>query len=286
MSKVYDCFTFFNELELLELRLHELDPVVDQFVLVEAALTHSYHPKPLHFAEHKARFEKFLPKITYIVVTEFPEAGGNRWVAENYQRNAIARGLQECKPDDVIIVSDIDEIVRARAVLENKDKPGIKFFRQQQYYYYLNCAQKQGIWDRAKMAFYRDLRSPQWLRDYPKPSVPHPTRWQKKIAKYRHRWRQRFRSPDIFIDNGGWHFSYLGGLERIREKIKAFAHSEYDNEEFLALERLERVLATGEDLYGRRNMAFEFVPIDDSFPRYLREHPERYENMVRVVDAS
>jgi len=283
MSKVYDCFTFFNELELLELRLHELDAVVDRFVLVEASLTFSYKPKPLVFAQNKERFERFLPKITHVVVSEFPEAGGNRWMAEYFQRDAIARGLQACEPDDVIIVSDIDEIVRAQAVLENKDRPGIKFFRQRQYYYYLNCAQKQGIWDRAKMAFYKDLHSPQWLRDYPRPPVPHPTKWQKKCAKYRHRLKQIMGPADIFVDNGGWHFSYLGGLERIREKIKAFSHAEYDNEEFLALERLRRVLQSGEDLYGRRNMAFEFVPVDKTFPRYLREHPERFSEMIREI---
>ena len=112
---IYDCFTFFNELELLELRLHELAGVVDKFVLVEATKTHSNQPKPLCYQENRSRFGEFQDRIIHIVVDDLPDAK-NAWVLENFQRNGIGRGLTNCRPDDWVLVSDIDEIPRATTV--------------------------------------------------------------------------------------------------------------------------------------------------------------------------
>lgn len=278
---IYDCFTFFNELELLELRLHELAPVVDRFVLVEATRTHSNLEKPLYFEQNKQRFAQFLPKIIHVVVSDFPAVVKDRWILENYQRNAISRGLQDCQPNDVIIVSDIDEIVRPQAILEYKDYPGIKFFRQRLFYYFLNCECSNLVWDAPKMAFYKDMRGPQWLREYPKPWYPR--KWQRSLAK---RWieLQKFTGKkDIVIDEGGWHFSYLGGIDRILQKISAFAHSEYDKDEFLQAGNLLRAIENGEDLFGRNNK-FRFVPLDASFPRYLLENQERFATLIRPLE--
>jgi hypothetical protein len=278
---IYDCFTFFNELELLELRLHELDSVVDRFVLVESTRSHSNQPKPLYFEDNKSQFERFLPKIEHIVVSNFPTSVQDRWVLENFQREAIMRGLRNCRPEDVVIVSDIDEVVSAQAVIDYKDKPGVKFFRQRLYYYFLNCNCVGSVWDRAKMVFFRDLRSPQWLRDYPGPSIPNPTRRQKKWAKFQHKLSQALGTEDIFIDQGGWHFSYLGGVDRIKLKIHSFAHAEYDSPEFLESERLLQIIERGEDLYGRKDQQYKFVPLDHTFPHHLLEHTDRFQAMIR-----
>ena len=278
LKVIYDCFTFFNELELLEIRLHELSPVVDRFVLVEATRTHSNHEKPLYFDLNKGKFKQFLPKIIHIVVSDFPTANGNRWVFENYQRNAISRGLRDCEPDDVIVVSDIDEIVRPQAILENKDRPGIKFFRQRLYYYFLNCECINNIWDAPKMAFYRDMHTPQWLRKYPNPFYP--KKWQRSLSKRIIALKQIVGTKDVFIDEGGWHFSYLGGIDRVRQKIKAFAHSEYDSDKFLnPINLLERI-QNSEDIFGRK-YNYRFVPIDASFPRYLQLNIERFKELIQ-----
>lgn len=112
---LYDCFTFFNELEILEIRLHELDRVVDRFVLVEATRTHSGEPKPLYYDENKRYFSRWKTKIIPIIVDDMPESD-NPWTRERYQRDAIGRGLHQCSPDDTILISDVDEIPAAQRV--------------------------------------------------------------------------------------------------------------------------------------------------------------------------
>ena len=111
---IYDTFMFFNELDLLEIRLNYLSPVVDRFVLVESTMTHTGKQKPLLYAENNGRFTKFLDKVTHIVVDMLPHIANlgyqEAFENENYQRNQITRGLGDAKTDDVILLSDVDEI--------------------------------------------------------------------------------------------------------------------------------------------------------------------------------
>lgn len=278
---IYDCFPFFNELDLLEIRLNELAPVVDKFVLAEATRTHSNRSKPLYFAENKLRFKPFLDKIIHIVVDDFPPFDGNRWVLENYQRNALQRGLNNCRADDVIILSDLDEIVRPEAILEYRDQPGVKIFRQRMFYYYLNCECYSQSWTAAKMVNYRYLRSPQWLRDYPRSSRVRIS----PLRRFVYRWGDRIRrvkiGPDIVIPDGGWHFSYLGGADAVLTKIQAFAHGEVDNESIANPEHIRRALEMSTDIYGRDDTKFDLVSLDSSFPRYVYSNPERFSNFTR-----
>lgn len=109
--KVYDCFTFYNEFELLELRLRSLWDAVDCFVLVEADKTFTNRPKPYYFAERKAEFAEFLPKIRHIMGrVELPYRGTGDWAIEFAQRNLIAQGLTDAEPEDLVFISDLDEI--------------------------------------------------------------------------------------------------------------------------------------------------------------------------------
>lgn len=124
-AKVYDCFTFFNELELLKVRLEELNDHVDYFVLVEAVETHRGDPKPLYFQENRHLFEKYLPRIIHIIVTERlspnqedPVKGF--WNREHLQREYIAKGLKNCEHLDIILISDLDEIPCTEALKKVK----------------------------------------------------------------------------------------------------------------------------------------------------------------------
>ena len=120
---IYDCFPFFNELDILEIRLNTLYDTVDYFVITEANKTHTGKRKAYVFEQNKDRFSKFLDKIIYIKVDDFPNFedskasdDGNKWMYENYQRDAIMKGLTNCKPDDIVIISDCDEIPNPKAI--------------------------------------------------------------------------------------------------------------------------------------------------------------------------
>src|SRR6185312_15373656 len=186
---IYDCFMFFNELELLELRLHELSGVVDKFVLVETTVTFTNKPKSLIFQENLSRFKKFQDKIIHIVVDDMPKSS-NPWTLEKFQRDAIRRGLNDCRPDDVVLVSDVDEIPRAKTLVEaagkmkyphgpisnvlhgllnsalrlcraagirkvaRKGNPFVYAFEQEQYWHFMNCQRLDSFKYGTRMAFF------------------------------------------------------------------------------------------------------------------------------------
>src|SRR6266446_2702387 len=136
---IYDCFTFFNELELLEIRLNELDNVVDKFVLVEGTVTFTNQPKELFFKDNSHLFKKFLPKIIHIIVNDSPNVFANPWLIEEYQFNSILKGLTKAKKNDTILLSCVDEIPNADVILRYKNKPADhKILLQKRSYYYLN----------------------------------------------------------------------------------------------------------------------------------------------------
>ena len=113
--KIYDCFTFLNEFDLLELRLRELYDYVDYFVLVEGDRTFQNNTKPLFYSEHNQRFDKWKDKIIYVPVTDMPEHT-DPWGRERHQRDAILRGLTAAADSDIIMIGDVDEIPRPAKV--------------------------------------------------------------------------------------------------------------------------------------------------------------------------
>lgn len=137
-SKIYDCFTFFNELEILMIRLEELYDVVDHFVIVEGSLTFTGKPKSHYFAENRHLFSRFEDKIIYILVEDFPSPTNDlrldAWRREHHQRNQIIRGLSHCAPRDIIIISDVDEIPR-HDVIANLPRIGKNIFNLDMQYF-------------------------------------------------------------------------------------------------------------------------------------------------------
>jgi len=243
--EVYDCFVFFNELDLLEMRLTELDGVVDHFVVVEGVKTHSNQPKLLYFKENAERFARWKDRIIHVVVDDYPEFT-NAWDNERHQRDSILKGLVGCQDDDIIIISDVDEIPRAHMVETYNPKTGIGFVEQDLYYYFLDC-QCTHKWN--------------WLRILPWKLMKGMTPCQ---VRY-------FPATENIIPNGGWHFSFMGGVDRIIDKVKAYAHQEYNTPDFLDPKRLLEKVRAGEDIFGR-DEHYKIVPVDDSFPGYVRSH--------------
>lgn len=247
---VFDCFPFFNELDVLELRLAELDPVVDRFVIAEGTLTYQGQPKPLNFDLHKERFAKWLHKITYLVVDDFP-ATDDPWVRERWQRDAVGRGLFGCWRDDVVIISDADEIPSAAAVAAYQPSQGLVRLKQRLFYAYADLEDPAG-WDWCKIAPYH------LLRERTACGIRYPEASQVPL-----------------IEHGGWHFSFMGGPEAWIQKLEAYAHWEYNVPTLKDGGLLEQRAWAGKDILGRDTKYVRVV--DDPYPTYLSENLELFE---------
>jgi len=276
---IYDCFTFNDELDLLEIRLNILDGTVDRFVLVEADHTHQGDPKPLVFERNKARFAKFLDRIEHIRVLDLPDiegsqAGkfGNRWILENFQRDAILRGLVACRPDDIVLVSDLDEIPNPSAIRSYTS--GIGALQQRFYYYFLNNRSvKEPFWSKARICRYSDLLDPgQNLRihdAYRFSGKGKPT--YLRFCKGR------------MIRDGGWHFTYCGGVEAIVAKKRAIVELQFKTEENMRPESIMKTVREGKDVLGRKGFTYRPVPLDPTFPAYILENREKYAHLICPV---
>lgn len=272
---IYDCFTFFNELDLLEIRLNVLNEVVDKFVLIEATKTHSNYDKPLYFKQNKERFKKFEHKIIHVVVDEYPEFE-TAWTNENHQRNRIAKSLKDCQDDDTIIISDLDEIPNPDKILEYKDTQGIKAFKQNFFYCYLNNLSNE-YWIYSKMLSYKDFKN--ILDDYSEYSESLMEKINQGTTATKI--RQYLGDKNIIIENGGWHFSYLADLEKISYKMKSFAHQKFNSKEYTDIENIERRIKEGKDLFNRKGYKFQKIKITEKdFPQYIVDNQEKFKKYI------
>jgi beta-1,4-mannosyl-glycoprotein beta-1,4-N-acetylglucosaminyltransferase len=291
-GQVYDCFTFFNETELLTVRLEELFEKVDYFVLVEATETFCGEPKPLYFQENIKLFEKYKSKIIHVVVNDFPPSSGDlakdRWVREKFQRNAILRGLGQCKKNDIILISDLDEIPCKDSIDEIKSKyqkggfnnRDVFMLRMKLFLFYLNRMSRYK-WDGgSKAALYSKVKklSP----------------WEIKILHLNNKNLSK-------IENGGWHFHSMGGFEKVLEKLRAIYL--YDKDSFIDPSLIKQLnpdiasldqpiseekwpdpieIAQDPELYKKWTevvFGVETVPIDHSFPEYIKHHKDYYSSI-------
>jgi beta-1,4-mannosyl-glycoprotein beta-1,4-N-acetylglucosaminyltransferase len=284
---IYDCFTFFNELDILEIRLNILKNVVDKFVLVEATRTHQGKEKPLYFSDNKTRYKEFADKIIHIVIDEYPPyEGKSAWTLERYQRDMIAKGWKDCKKDDIILVSDVDEIPNPETILAYKDKPGVFVFRQSMYYYFINCLNVSNgsnyKWDGTIMCKFKYHFTPMDLRKiiYIQPGTTIKRFLPRVYSNYLlMRWQLIHLKKIKCVENGGWHFSYLGGVQMIIKKLEAFAHTEYNKDEYKDPEKIEEALKNGKDIFGR-DFHYKFVTLDNTFPDFILKNKEKYKHLL------
>jgi len=253
---IYDCFMFFDELELLDLRLNYLSPIVDRFVLVESTKTHSLKDKSLFFEENKHLFDKFLPKIEHVVVEDLIST--DPWQNEIKQRNAIMRGLSKCSGEDIIVCSDCDEIPRIESFSEFNDEGPFMGFVQSMYNYYFNGL-TDTQWCGSKICRYKSMTE----------TSPNDFRWSCIENRFA-------------IFNGGWHFSFIGTPERIAKKIQSFSHMERDIPEYTDLEKIQERMDNAVDPFSRP-ISLKYVPLDSSFPSYLLENRDKFKHLIKDV---
>lgn len=266
--KVWDAFTYFNEIDLLEIRLEELNNIVDKFVICESTYTHAGNPKKLNFDINK--YPKFKDKIIYLVDDEVPNKkqiditkhaqfkGGPAWENENHQRDYLNRQLDGLGVGDFIIVSDLDEIPSAEGVKEAIDKLLVEknklvIFTHKTYYYKLNyyALDAMGSKIMGGLTFKTKFNnSPQKVRDY----------WEGK---------------DIINLKYGWHFGWLGGVEKIRYKFNEFAHQEYRKEG-----KIEGIIKKKDEMIDMWDRKLYKIPLDNSFPKFLVDNKSKFKEHI------
>jgi beta-1,4-mannosyl-glycoprotein beta-1,4-N-acetylglucosaminyltransferase len=281
--KLYDIFTFFDELDLLEIRLTILEPHVDFFVIVECAETFSGLPKPLVFEQNKARYAKFQDKIIHYVVNDVPTGrddlekrlkrknlspldreiitntltsdnvpeGQLHWLKEFYQKESIKQPLIGLNDTDICFVSDVDEIWNPAAVIDYRKNDVFKL-RQDVYAYFLDNRSNER-WAGTLVTKYKNIKDGclNHLRTVTK-------------TKY------------SYVRDGGWHFTNMGGADRIRKKLESYGHQEFNSDAIKA--SIEEKIRLNEDFVGRR---FTFWTDAEGLPEYIKTHRKRYRAFFR-----
>jgi hypothetical protein len=222
---LFDCFTFNDELDLLEVRLRLGVPHVTRFVLVEATTTYSGKSKPLHFDLNRDRFAAWDEQIHHIVVDDMPDPSQGRWAAEVHQRNALLRGIEDAEPTDVVIVADVDEIVHPE-VLATLQGPlrGLTALEMRKTFHYANWELPLHRFARlTRASIVGDLDDPHQQRNHVE--------------------------PQVVIADAGRHLSGLGGRAERLAKYESYAHAELDNPKDKSPDYLGHAFRFGVDPY-------------------------------------
>ena len=282
--KIYDCFNFFNELDILDLRLNILSDYVDYFVLVESSITHSGVPKPFFYEQNKFRFREFEKKIIHYKVFDTPsdflnlknsedpivtkinqyiETQTNRfnrltqidYGRDFFQKECVRRPLSICDDDDIIMISDADEIPNPKLLkkiqeldLDNK----IYSLNQKTYYYYLNVL-KQDDWYGTKLSKFKNIKNLSFNE----------IRGDEKLSSR--------------ISNGGWHFSFMGGKEMVLKKILSYSARDHVNSNVIL--NLQENIDNDVDPFFRGKL--QIVKLDETYPEYLLNNIEKYKLLIK-----
>jgi len=268
--KIIDGIMFFNELSTLDMRLHELDDVVDYFIIVESMSTHSGKPKPLHYEVNKSLFTKFHSKIIHHVVDGKPRPKGlwdrmfpHRNAIEFQQRSAILDGVKKVpglKPDDIVFYSDADEVPNPASL--DKDMftgDNIVVLNQRYFFYDFGCENLRGWPGPTGMTY----------RQFAKANL-------NKLRKRKNRAKLSgvINFPEqVSKDNhGGWHCSNFGGVDRIVTKLESFTHRKYDQDKYKDKKLLEQSIKERKDWIHRTDPDHQLHENDEESDNFLPKH--------------
>ena len=294
--KIFDCFMYFDEEIVLDVRLNTLDQFVDYFVIVESKFTHKGDKRELRFNIDK--FKKFKNKIIYLIHDDQPEEIEvvksadnevekskkyifNAIYRENSQRNYIKMGLTKAREDDIILISDVDEIPNLLNIDFNKINEKLILFKQDMFYYKFNLHLPDLIWTGTKGCKKRHLVSPQWLRNI-KDRKYYFFRLDTIFSK------NKYRSIK-FIDNGGWHFTNIKNAEEIEYKLKSYLHHREFDEDPLSVEQIKAIIKNKRAIYnlnvdktenkignGNKLIKFEF----NKLPLYIQKNKDNFKEWI------
>ena len=268
--KIFDCIMYFDEDFLLDLRFNILNNFVDYFVVVESNKTWQNNLKEFKFKLDN--FIKFKDKIIYVRIDDMPE-GENPWIRENYQRNCITRGLYQAQDNDLIIISDADEIPNPKQIINFNPLKKYAVFQQNFFYYKFNLLNlTYPNWYGSKICLKKYLISPQWLRNL-------------KI-KYRPFWRIDKINLKYVLENGGWHFCNLKKPKDLLYKYKNLCEYKDDyvffnsiDNKYLDEKTIEDNIKNNKDLIGRKH-TFKKIEIDESYPDYIINNQKLFKEWI------
>ena len=262
---IYDCFQYFDENHILDLRMNILNEFVDYFVISESTKTHQGENKKLNF--DIKNFSKFKDKIIFIPAEyeakiNFKKHTGGESPVEQHQRNSLIKGIKNASDDDLIILSDSDEIPDLTKLSKINNKKFIAF-SQKMFMYKLNLQNvDESNWIGSKITKKKNIRSMQELRNL-------------KFKRYPF-WRiDKFNQQII---QGGWHFSYLQKPLQILNKIKSFSHGEYYNEN-LNEKIIKKKILNNEDIFSRNKKLLK-VDIDNTYPEYIIKNKDKFKDWI------
>jgi len=247
--RIFDCFTFFQELDLLKIRCEELKELDITHVLVEAPTTFTGNKKALHFHENRKHFSNYN---IHQFNAHLPN-NGNAWDNEKAQRNGIimALSMMRAEDDDIVIISDLDEIPKAEVIKNYAPDDELTALKIDTYRYYLNCLEGKQNWIMPRICKFK------YLKDKTPDDV--------RNSGYEHT-----------IGNAGWHFSYIGSEQDVRYKIESFSHTELNTDEFK--DKLNYKMDTCQSLFG--DDFWQVVDIDDNLPKYIRDNQQEFQHII------
>ncbi len=263
---IYDCFQYFNEDHIVDLRMNILNQYVDYFVISESTKTHQGKSKKLNF--DIKNFSKFKSKIIFVIADynkdiNFNKHTGGESPIEQHQRNTLIKGIQNASEEDLIILSDSDEIPDLTKLSQIKSGKKFVAFSQKMFMYKLNLQNlDESNWMGSRITKKKNIKSMQELRNMKFKNYPF---W--RIDKYNQQ-----------IIDGGWHFSYMQTPKQILYKVKSFSHGEYDNKN-LTETNIENKIIGNEDIFGR-GTKLEKVSIDASYPEYIFQNKDKYSDWI------
>tara|TARA_B110000881_G_C18470119_1_gene460884 strand:- start:31 stop:858 length:828 start_codon:yes stop_codon:yes gene_type:complete len=274
--RIIDCFNYFDEDMMLELRLSTLFDYVDKFVICEATLDHAGNKKRLNFDIKK--FKKYEKKINYIVVNDLPKVVKSfkkNWhpahARDQFQRNSLIRGLSDCDLDDVIMISDLDEIPNPEKISDFKKEDKYACFVQGNFLFKLNLLNtSEPKWFGTRVCRKKDLKSPQWLREIKSRKIPFYKFYKPKFDK--------------FILNGGWHFSSVKTAEGIYKKLHSFSEQQFNNKKFKDMDIIKNKIEQKKDLFDR-GYDFKVLKVDQTFPKFIYENQDKFKDFI-YADAN
>lgn len=262
---IYDCFTFFNEHTILDIRLNMLYDHVDKFIIVEATRSHQNFPKPLYFEENKNKYSKFLDKIIHVVVDSYPEH--SYFSFEAHQRDEIYTKLKDiANDDDIIFLSDVDEIWNPKVIdIKNLEYKKIYSWASYVCYHYFNLVAQKEYWYQPRYLLFSTLKE---YCDNQKLKLTNDILRNKNNS---------IKSDDIIFqpDLGGWHFSYT---EDVEYKLQNFLHSEYRNMKY---ENFLYMIKNGKNPFHGNEM-FIIEDLEDYLPEYILKNIDQFKNFILV----